>query len=126
MVQSWLLEAVILHMVQLLFKSLVCLIKNMRKKILWYFLGDQGVKQADITYKRVSVTRFLEGMPIDMVGGGINEFQVSVGSSSGGILNEDAKKLLPRHNTELGDYRMTLVLYRQRWDNEKFYWSLMP
>ena len=49
-----------------------------------------------------------------MVGGGINDFQVSVGSSSGGILNERAKKVLPRHDTELGDYRMTLVLERSK------------
>jgi dipeptidase len=84
--------------------------KNETMKFPW---GTE-VKQVETTYKRISITRFVDKIPIDMVGGGINDFQVSVGSSSGGILNERAKKVLPRHDTELGDYRMTLVLERSK------------
>jgi len=46
--------------------------------------------------------------------GGINEFQVSAGASSGGAMNKRAESKSHPVSTSLGDYRMTLVLERCR------------
>ena len=47
--------------------------------------------------------------------GGVNEFQVSAGSSSGDhCLKEEVKKVSPRHSTAIGDYRTTIALQRAK------------
>jgi dipeptidase len=56
--------------------------------------------------------RFVPGDPMGMVMGGINEYQVSAGASTGGWVKEIVEQLTPWPETVIGDFLMTLVLER--------------
>lgn len=68
--------------------------------------------QIPITFAYLGIMRVHEGAEISEANGGINEFQVSAGASTGGWLNEKTQKLSPKLPTSIGDYRCTLVLER--------------
>ncbi len=70
------------------------------------------IPQIPQTYAYIAVLSDIEGREIAEAEGGINEFQVSAGASSGGALNKKAQEVCPKMPTSLGDYRMTLVLER--------------
>ena len=57
--------------------------------------GAKGIKLPQIksTNAYVSILEVTDGVDIDGVNGGINEFQVSAGASSGGVFNEKTKKI---------------------------------
>ncbi len=68
--------------------------------------------QVPVTYGYTAIARVAEGADIEMVAGGINEFQVSAGASSGGQVSPKVSALTPFPKTVIGDYMMTLVLQR--------------
>ncbi len=76
--------------------------------------ATQGIRlpQIPTTNAYVSVIEVTEGKDIDAVQGGVNEYQVSAGSSSGGAFNEKAANVCPIIPSSIGQYRMTLVLER--------------
>jgi dipeptidase len=74
--------------------------------------GDIEVPQVSETYGYVSIMAVLENEVISESMGGINEFQVCAGASSGGAINKRAQEVCPVMPTSLGDYRPTLVLER--------------
>jgi len=78
------------------------------------FSLSEGVEipQVPETYAYLGITSVVEGEEIHTVQGGINEFQVCAGASSGGVLSKRADAVCPRMGTSIGDYRMTLVLER--------------
>jgi dipeptidase len=76
--------------------------------------GAQGtvLSQVPETYAYLGIMMVTEGADLAEAEGGVNEFQVVAGTSSGGWLNQRAQNLIPRMPTSVGDYRMTLVLER--------------
>jgi dipeptidase len=78
------------------------------------FDKSEGVKipQAPVTYAYIGIMGVLEGEDVNTADGGINEFQVSAGASTGGLLNKKAQEVIPRMSKSIGDYRCTLVLER--------------
>jgi dipeptidase len=78
------------------------------------FPSGVEIPQVPVTYGYVAIAQFIEGQAIEEVEGGVNEYQVSAGSSSGGFLNEAARKVCPRMETSVGDYRMTMALQRAK------------
>ena len=76
--------------------------------------GAQGtvLPQVPETYAYLGIMNVTVGADIAKSEGGINEFQVVAGASTGGYLNQRAQKLIPRMPTSVGDYRMTLALER--------------
>jgi dipeptidase len=64
------------------------------------------------TYEYLGIMMVLEGAEIAEAEGGINEYQVVAGTSTGGWLNPKAQKVCQVWPTAVGDYRMTLVLER--------------
>ena len=83
-------------------------------------MGDTGlvlppgveIPQVPETYAYIGAMSVIEGEKISIAGGGINEFQVCAGPSSGGYLNRKAEQASPEMPTSIGDYRCTLVLER--------------
>jgi dipeptidase len=75
---------------------------------------DQGVviAQAPETFAYIAVMGVIEGEDISQANGGINEYQVCAGASTGGLLNAKAEEVSPKMPTSIGDYRCTLVLER--------------
>jgi dipeptidase len=69
------------------------------------------VPQVKETYSYVSVMAVRDDLHLE-ANGGINEFQVSAGASSGGVINKRTQKVSRSLPTSLGDFRMTLVLER--------------
>jgi dipeptidase len=69
------------------------------------------ISQVRETYSYVSVMAVRDDLHLE-ANGGINEFQVSAGASSGGAINKRAERVSPSISTSLGDFRMTLVLER--------------
>ena len=59
---------------------------------------------------------------MEMISGGINEFQLSAGASTGGWVKPEVAKLTPWPDTVIGDYLMTLVLERCRTAREGIRW----
>ena len=82
------------------------------EKLRFPFSDGVEIGQVSETYAYVGITSVLEGEEIHTVQGGINEFQVCAGASSGGVLSKKAETVCPRMSTSIGDYRMTLVLER--------------
>ena len=79
------------------------------------FPSGVEIPQSRETYRYVATAQFTEGGSIEMVLGGINEYQVSTGSSSGDhLLREDVKKFSLRLPTAIGDYRTTIALQRAK------------
>lgn len=76
--------------------------------------GANGVKIPQIpqTNAYIAIMEVTEGKDIAGAQGGINEYQVSAGASSGGVFNKKAEEVCPKMPTSIGDYRMTLVLER--------------
>jgi dipeptidase len=63
--------------------------------------------QVPETYGYTAIARIVDGADIEMVGGGINEFQVSAGASSGGQVSPTVSALTPFPKTVIGDFMMT-------------------
>ena len=79
------------------------------------FPSGVEIPQAKETSSYVTTAQFTQGVSIELTMGGVNEHQVSAGSSSGDhCLKEEVKKVSPRHPTAIGDYRMTLALQRAK------------
>src|SRR5437867_10775975 len=80
------------------------------------FIKPEGVEipQVRETYAYLAIVGVLEGEEISQANGGINEYQVCAGASTGGFLNRKAEETCPKMPTSLGDYRCTLVLERCR------------
>ena len=78
------------------------------------FSWGTEVPQVKETYGYVSISIFSEGEPIEENMGGINEFQVCAGASSGGPAPELVKRVAPVKKTTIGDYRMTFALQRAK------------
>jgi dipeptidase len=77
------------------------------------FPSGVEITQVEETLAYVAIAQFNEGESIELIQGGINEYQVSVGSSSGDhILKDKVRILSPRHPTAIGDYRMTIALQK--------------
>ena len=73
---------------------------------------DVEIPQVESTHAYLGIMMVTEGADIAEAEGGVNEFQVVAGASTGGWLNPDAQKTCPSVPTSIGDYRMTLVLER--------------
>jgi dipeptidase len=78
------------------------------------FPKSDGVEIAQVpeTYAYLGVMSVVEGEDIHTAQGGINEFQVCAGASTGGVVSKKAEAVCPKMPTSIGDYRMTLVLER--------------
>jgi len=76
--------------------------------------GGIEIPQVSETYAYLGVMKEYKDAEIMMAAGGINEFQVCAGASSGGWLNEKAKPVCKASATSLGDFRMTLFLERAK------------
>jgi dipeptidase len=76
--------------------------------------GAEGVElpQVPETYAYLGIMMVTEGADIAEAEGGVNEYQVVAGTSTGGWLNPRAQEVCRRVPTSIGDYRMTLVLER--------------
>jgi len=72
------------------------------------------IEQVPETFAYTAVMRFVPGDSMGMVMGGINEFQVSAGASTGGWVKPKVEELTPWPETVIGDFLMTLVLERCR------------
>jgi dipeptidase len=70
------------------------------------------ISQVPETYAYIGLMHILEGEDLSTAHGGINEFQVTAGASTGGLLNSKALEVCPRMPKSIGDYRCTLVLER--------------
>ena len=75
-------------------------------------LEGSEIDQVPETFAYLAVMSVLEGEEIHTAQGGVNEFQVCAGASSGGFVSRRAEKVCVQMPTSLGDYRMTLVLER--------------
>ncbi len=84
--------------------------------------NDVCVPQVDETYAFLAITRFIDGDDIGMVAGGINEYQLSAGASTGGWLKSEVEALSPIPETVTGDYRMQLILERCKTAREAIEW----
>jgi dipeptidase len=71
-----------------------------------------SIPQVEETYGYTAIARVIDGETLEMISGGINEFQVSAGASTGGWVKPEVAQLTPWPDTVLGDYVMTLVLQR--------------
>jgi dipeptidase len=80
------------------------------------------IPQAEVTYAYTAIIRMVDGDDISMVAGGINEFQMSAGASTGGWVKPEVEKLTPWPDTVIGDYLMTLVLERCKTAREAVRW----
>ncbi|MBI9044152.1 MAG: C69 family dipeptidase [Anaerolineaceae bacterium] len=78
--------------------------------------------QVEETYAYTAVQRFTPGNDLYLVSGGINEFQVSVGASTGGWVKPEVEALTPWPDTVVGDYVMTLALERCKTAREAVLW----
>lgn len=70
------------------------------------------IPQVQETYAYIAIMATIEGEMVSVANGGINEYQVSAGASTGGFLNEKAEKACFRLHTAIGSQRATLVLER--------------
>ena len=80
------------------------------------------VPQVGETYAFTAITRMVDGDDIGMVAGGINEFQLSAGASTGGWLKKEVEEASPIPEKVVGDYRMQLILERCRTAREAIDW----
>jgi dipeptidase len=80
------------------------------------------IPQVAETYAYTAIIRMIDGEDIGMVAGGINEFQLSAGASSGGWVSKKVADLTPWPDTVIGDYLMTLVLERCKTAREGIRW----
>jgi dipeptidase len=80
------------------------------------------IPQVAETYAYTAIIRMVDGEDIGMVAGGINEFQMSAGASTGGWVRPEVAQLTPWPDTVLGDYVMTLVLERCKTAREGIEW----
>ena len=80
------------------------------------------IPQVKETYAYTAIMSFVPGEAMGMVAGGINEFQLSAGSSSGGWVKSEVNALTPFPETVLSDYIMTLVLERFKTAREAILW----
>jgi dipeptidase len=80
------------------------------------------IPQVEETYAYTGIIRMIDGEDIGMIAGGINEFQLSAGASTGGWVKPEVAKLTPWPDTVIGDYRMTLVLERCKTAREAIRW----
>ena len=78
------------------------------------FPSGVEIPQVRETYEYVSVAKFVEGLSLELNMGGVNEYQVCTGASSGSQVNEKLEKLSPVMKTATGDYRMTIALQRAK------------
>lgn len=78
--------------------------------------------QVSETYAYTAIIRMVDGEDIGMVAGGINEFQMSAGASTGGWVKPKVAELTPWPDTVIGDYLMTLVLERCKTAREAVRW----
>ena len=78
------------------------------------FAKSEGVTipQVPETYAYLGIMGILHGEDLSTANGGINEFQVCSGPSTGGLLNKKTQEISPKKSTSIGDYRCTLVLER--------------
>ena len=74
--------------------------------------NNMQVPQVEETYAYTAVLRIAPTDAYPMNAGGINEFQVSVGASTGGWVKDKVAELTPWPDTVIGDYTMTLALER--------------
>ncbi|HHY88934.1 MAG TPA: C69 family dipeptidase [Chloroflexi bacterium] len=81
-----------------------------------------SIPQVEETYAYTAILRVAEGEEIPMAAGGINEFQLSAGASTGGWVKPEVARLTPWPDTVLGDYVMTLVLERCKTAREAVQW----
>jgi dipeptidase len=73
------------------------------------------IPQVSETLAYIAIARYKKGESLELVAGGINEYQVSVGSSSGDhCIKEEVQKYSPRLPTAVGDYRTTVALQRAK------------
>jgi dipeptidase len=73
-----------------------------------------SIPQVPVTYAYTAIVRVLDEAKMELVAGGVNEFQVSAGASTGGQVSPTVAELSPIPETAVGDYMMTLVLQRCR------------
>ncbi|MBI9044151.1 MAG: C69 family dipeptidase [Anaerolineaceae bacterium] len=80
------------------------------------------IPQAEETFAYTAIVCYEQkgGIPMNM--GGINEFQVSVGASTGGWVKPEVDKISPWPKTVVGDYLMTLALERCKTAREAVRW----
>ena len=71
-----------------------------------------SIPQVEETYAYTAIVRKIDTDDIEMVAGGINEFQLSAGASTGGWVKPEVAQLTPWPDTSIGDYLMTLTLQR--------------
>lgn len=84
--------------------------------------NDVKVPQVEETFAFVAITRYVDGDDIGMVAGGVNEFQLSAGASTGGWLKKEVEDISPMPETVIGDYRMQLILERCKTAREAIEW----
>jgi dipeptidase len=80
------------------------------------------IPQVEETYAYTAIIRMVDGDDIGMAAGGINEFQLSAGASTGGWVKPIVNELTPWPETVIGDYLMTLVLERCKTAREGIEW----
>ncbi len=80
------------------------------------------IPEVEETFAYTAIIRVAEGEEISMSAGGINEFQLSAGASTGGWVKPEVDELTPWPDTVLGDYVMTLVLERCKTAREAVEW----
>lgn len=80
------------------------------------------IPQVAETYAFTAITRMVDGDDIGMVAGGINEFQLSAGASTGGWLKKEVEDVSPIPEKVVGDYRMQLILERCKTAREAIKW----
>jgi dipeptidase len=78
--------------------------------------------QEEETYAYTAIIRMVDGEDIGMAAGGINEFQLSAGASTGGWVKKEVADLTPWPDTVIGDFVMTLVLERCKTAREGIRW----
>lgn len=78
--------------------------------------------QVNETYAFTAITLMVDGDDLGEVAGGVNEFQLSAGASTGAIINEKVEKLCPEPETVTGDYRIQLILERCKTAREAIEW----
>lgn len=83
---------------------------------------DIHLPQVEETYAYTAIMRVVPGEELGMVAGGINEFQVSAGASTGGWVKPKVHELTPFPETVLGDYVLTLILERCKTAREGIQW----
>jgi dipeptidase len=71
-----------------------------------------SLPQVPETFAYTAAMRIVPGDAMGMVMGGINEYQVSAGASTGGWVKNAIETLTPWPETVIGDFLMTLVLER--------------